>query len=103
MSEIDEVEIDKQSIVLDDRLSNELYLKKTDEELKSGDFAALLGAGFLPDMEKPINEGYPILSWQDTICFQSSYQVSPNALYKLALKKENMRGFRCTALRCPGS
>jgi len=28
MSEIDEVEIDKQSIVLDDRLSNELYLKK---------------------------------------------------------------------------
>lgn len=31
MSEIDEVEIDKQSIVLDDRLSNELYLKKTDE------------------------------------------------------------------------
>lgn len=39
---------------------------KTDEELKSGDFAALLGAGFLPDMEKPINEGYPILSWQDT-------------------------------------
>lgn len=33
MSEIDEVEIDKQSIVLDDRLSNELHLKKTDEEL----------------------------------------------------------------------
>ena len=33
MSEIDEVEKDKQSIVLDDRLSNELYLKKTDEEL----------------------------------------------------------------------
>ena len=33
MSEIDEVEIDKQSIVLDDRLSNELYSKKTDEEL----------------------------------------------------------------------
>ena len=30
---IDEVEIDKQSIALDDRLSNELYLKKTDEEL----------------------------------------------------------------------
>ena len=26
-----------------------------------------------------------------------------HALYKLALKKENMRGFRCTALRCPGS
>ena len=33
MKELQMSEIDKQSIVLDDRLSNELYLKKTDEEL----------------------------------------------------------------------
>lgn len=39
---------------------------KTDAELKSGDFVALLGSGFLKDMEPQINDGYPILSWQDT-------------------------------------
>ncbi len=39
---------------------------KTEEELKSAEFVALLGEPFISDMKLPINDGYPILSWQDT-------------------------------------
>ena len=39
---------------------------KTEEEMKEPEFAAALGEGFLTDMPVNINEGYPILAFQDT-------------------------------------
>ncbi len=56
-------------------VQNLYYLKNTgndvngtarnEEEMKSAEFVSLLGAAFIKDMDEPVNDGYPILAWQD--------------------------------------
>lgn len=40
--------------------------EKTAEEMKSADFIVSLGSAFIGDMPEKINDGYPILAFQDT-------------------------------------
>ncbi len=52
---------------------------KTEQEMKSGSFPAELGEHFSRDMQEPLNDGYPILDFQDTTPkYEVALSVTPS-------------------------